>query len=796
MLNSSNGLYEFGPFRLDPVRRVLWREGEIVPLRSKAFDTLLALLRSRGRVLEKDELLREVWGETIVEESGLTRNIAEVRRTLGERLEERRYIVTVPGRGYRFVAEVREVAREIELEIGPEIEADEEGVIEETRTVSRIISEEEVIEAEPAALDASPVAWLESAPPRRPLFRRKAIRLGRLGGELALMAIVAAGLFFYFSRRPALTEKDSILLADFVNTTGDAAFDGTLKQGLAVQLEQSPFLNIFSEARTRETLRMMQRQPDESLTLPLAREICLRHGIKAALSGAIAALGSHYVITLEAINAQTGDVIARAQTEAAGKERVLRELSNAARDLRERLGESLGSLQKFHAPIEQASTASLAALQVYSLGRAQVMQGNRAAALRFYQRAVELDPDFAIAWNALAALQSHVDAAAALASINKAYALRDRASEMERWRITLTWHEMTTGDLDKLIEEAELWKQNYPHSWRPYWSLANSYAGIGQNEKALAHARELVRLDPYAADHHLLLAELLGRLDRSAEAGEVCLQMATLNFKPARCFHGAGLSAPEAAAPGSGADEFNYQDTLWQAGNAAQAGQWQRAWQLSRQGAELARRNNSLDHAALLTKNVLVAGALFGVCKKETLPDEPALATSPRLEWRVDAALAQLWCGQAAPAEAFIEQQRHAMPRHTLLHGLYLPTLRAALALQRAEPEQTLTWLKETDRFAAAASNWSVWLRGQAYLHKQDGATAAAAFQQIIAHRGWYLGSPLHPLAHLGLARALALTADQAKSREAYQRFFTLWKDADADLPVLTAARQEYEKLR
>ena len=337
-----------------------------------------------------------------------------------------------------------------------------------------------------------------------------------------LVVAAAATIFLYFHRASALTEKDTILIADFVNTTGDAVFDGTLKQGLAVQLTQSPFLNLFPDARVRQTLRLMGRPPDDRVTKEVAREICQRQGLKAFLAGSITNLGTSYVITLEAVNGQSGEEIASEQAEAGSKEQVLKALSQAASKLREKLGESLGSIQKFDAPLEEATTSSLEALKAYSLGNEQSISGKYLQAIPFYKRAVELDPNFALAYIGIAIQYGNTNQPG-LAAENaaKAFALKDRVSEYEKLRISSFYYSQVTGEVDKAIEVQELMKRTYPRDHRGPGNLSDRYLRIGQFEKAVAEAREALRLNPNAVAWHANLGEAFLRLNRFAESREV-----------------------------------------------------------------------------------------------------------------------------------------------------------------------------------------------------------------------------------------------------------------------------------
>ena len=437
MQKQQKQLYEFGPYRIDASERILIREGQPVALAPKAFDTLLVLVENSGHVVDKEELMSRVWPDTFVEEVNLAVNVSSVRKVLGARPDGRQYIETVPKRGYRFVADIRKVEIDLNdlllkehiqssIEVTTELTGHEdEGAQEIPREeVSRYRATATSYEDSRRQADAGQMS----------VIRRYKTRAAIIA---ALLVVAVAAAFLHFSRKAALTEKDTILVADFINTTGDSVFDPTLKQALAVQLQQSPFLSMFSDQRVQETLRYMSRSPDERVTGAVAREICERQGIKAMLTGSIASLGSHYVITLEALNAQTGDVLAREQVEAERKEQVLRKLGEAASRLREKVGESISTMRRFDAPIEQATTTSLDALKAYSLGRQQHNRGDWSGAVPLYKHAIELDPDFALAYGGLAALHNNLfqfDLADQYG--RKAFDLRSRLSERERLYIS------------------------------------------------------------------------------------------------------------------------------------------------------------------------------------------------------------------------------------------------------------------------------------------------------------------------------------------------------------------------
>jgi len=625
---------------------------------------------------------------------------------------------------------------------------------------------------------------------------------------LAALVIAAAALayFFYFrpNRAPALSERDTILIADFDNKTGDEIFDGTLKQGLAVQLEQSPFLNLFADNRVRDTLKLMNRSPDERVTTEIGREICQRQGLKALIAGSIAPLGSHYVLTLTAINSTSGDVIAREQIEAEGREQVLKALSQAAVRLREKLGESLNSIQKFAAP-KEVTTSSLEALKAYSLGQVLRNSGKEPEAIRYLKRAVEIDPNFALAHGSLAFSYINTNQAElAQQSAEKAYALRDQLSESERLTILDGYYGLVTGEIEKKIEIGELRTQLYPRNAGPFMNLSLSYLQIGQFEKIVPEASEALRLTPKSTIPYGHLGAAFTGLNRFAEAREILERGLKLN-PDFTGFHGrlyqlsfavgdtAAMQQQLDWAKGK-TDEYVALD--WQTGPASFAGQWRRAQGLSRRSIDDALRSNAKQVAAEYLAEAALRGAAFDQCTQSKAAAMQALALEHNPSTTTRAVLAMALCGEASQARRLIDElvQRH--PKDTRINGIWAPTIRAAIELQRGKAQPAVDLLEGGKRYEAAAQFWPQYLRGQTYLKLGRGAEAAVEFQKILDHRGHSPLSVLYPLAHLGLARAAAMNGDATKARQAYQEFFTLWKDADADLPALIKAKREYEKLK
>jgi serine/threonine protein kinase/tetratricopeptide (TPR) repeat protein len=622
--------------------------------------------------------------------------------------------------------------------------------------------------------------------------------------SIALLAIATLTAAFYFNRKPVLTEQDTILLSDFVNTTGDSIFDGTLKQGLAVQLGQSPFLHLFPDVRVRQTLRLMGRSPDERVTAEIASEICERQGLKALIVGAIAPLGSHYVITLEAANGRSGEVLAREQTEAASKEQVLKALSLAASRMREKLGESLGSIQKFDAPLE-VTTSSLEALKAFSLGVEQTQSGKFLEAIPFYKRAVELDPKFAYAYGTLAVNYYNTKQPRLAAEYaERAFALRDRMSELEKLRITSFYYAFVTGEVDKGIETVQLYKRTYPRDERGPLNLSDRYGMIGQFEKAVDEGNRALFLNPNNAVAYWNLADSLTRLNRFPEAKETCEQAIQQKLDTIAIHYflyqiafaeddGAGMQQQLTWASGR-LDEYMALD--WQNGAAAFAGQWRRAQDFSRRSIDLATSSNAREVAARYAADAALRAAVFGKHNQT----KTAVAQSQALE-RNQVSMARLTlalalCGEANQAQSLVEELVKRYPKNTLVNQLWLPIIQAALELQRNNPTQAVQVLEATRRYESAAEFWPQYVRGVAYLSLKQGNEASAEFHRILDHRGEATLSVLYPLARLGLARAIALTGDTDKSRKEYQSFFELWKNADTDLPILVEAKHRFQLLK
>ncbi|PYS51538.1 MAG: hypothetical protein DMF68_03960 [Acidobacteria bacterium] len=652
-----------------------------------------------------------------------------------------------------------------------------------------------------AAEDARPTSSVEYIITGIKQHRKGALLIA----SLVAILIAATILFIRFRGAHVLTEKDTILLTDFVNTTGDTVFDGTLKQALGVHLGQSPFLNIYPDDQVRQALKFMGRQPDERITKDVGREICERQGIKALLTGTISSLGSHYVIMLEALNAQTGDAIAREQTEAESKEQVLQKLGIAASKLREKLGESLSSIQKFDAPVEQATTSSLEALKAFALGNEQRNKNSYLEAIPFYKRAIELDPNFALAYARIGVMYGNIGQPQLSAEYSrKAFELRDRVSEREKFYISSHYYSNVTREMEKNIETLELWKQAYPRDYVPRNNLSVAYQAIGQYEKAVSESNEAVRLNPNSANVYVNLGFSFLALNRYEEAKTVFTQ--AMAQKPDYPDYHTGLYL---VAFIQGDTAAMQQQVAWYAGKpveydiyatqsetAAFSGQLRKAREFNQRAVELAVQHDLKEVAAGIASMQAVTDALYGDCKRVKDGAAKSLALARTVESLPASATALAFCGEAAQAQPMIDEAAKLYPTDSALSAMALPTIRATIELRRNNYAQAIQLLQSTNRYEGRSQLWVRYTRGLAYLGQHAGAEAAADFQYILDHRGDWITSPMYPLAQLGIARAAALTGDTAKARKAYQDFLALWKDADQDIPILQEAKQEYEKLK
>ncbi len=623
-------------------------------------------------------------------------------------------------------------------------------------------------------------------------------------GLIATSGIMAAGLT---ARRagpvPALVqtpEKKTVLVAGFSNTTGDAAFDATLREALIVQLQQTPFLTLLPEAGVRETLRLMARAPDEPLTSNVARQIVARRGIAAWITGSIATQDHHYVIVLTA-STGGGAVLARERVDAVGKAQVLGALDRAVVQLRRTLGESAPTIQTFSTPVDQATTASLDALKAYALGAEQSRRGDYATAASLFQRAVQIDPDFALAHQALAVEEMNSSSSErVVTAAARAFELRGRVTPGEEASIVAFYHRSVTGDVDQAIAAASKWQRMYPSEWRPYNALADLYWSIGAWTQASDAAREAVRLNPDAATPYSNLAGALYGLGRFDEAREVYRQAMARGFDAPEYHVYLWRIAVLAADREATRQQLDWigSSSTWAlnilAESSALQGRWREAQARTTQTAALfdARGLSGLATRALSYE--MMHGALFGDCAVSRRAI-PRVLTSQVQEEQAEAMLVMALCGDPDRALRLAEALRARRPLDTLITRVWLPSIQASAALTRGQPAHAIDLLRMTAPYEGTAESWPIYLRALALLRTGEGELARAEFDKILQHPGWTFWPPFGALSQLGRARAAAMIGDVDTASRAYEDLFALWRDADANLPVLVQARREYARL-
>jgi tetratricopeptide (TPR) repeat protein len=647
---------------------------------------------------------------------------------------------------------------------------------------------------------------------RGPWHKRKKWAAPAAAG--VVIAVMGVGGWFYDTRRAhALNETDTVVLADFTNKTNDAVFDEALRQGLAVQLEQSPFLSLISDQRTRQTLQLMGKSPDAKLTPEVARELCERTASKAYLSGTISNIGSQYVLGINAVNCQTGDTLAQEQATADSKEHVLGALGDAANKLREKLGESLKTVHKLATPIEQATTPSLEALQAYSMGRNLMLtQGNYSAAVPQFQRAIQLDPNLAMAYASLGTTYHNLgEKELAAENTRRAFELRAKVSEREKFYIESHYHHFVTGDLEKAKQVYELWAQTYPRDSGPINNLGVVYQTLGQYEKSFENFRAAQRLAPNDAVSYSNTLGVLVNLNRVKEARAMAADAAAKKVdSPGIRFDlyqlaflqsdDAGLADQASWAadrPGDDAVMLYYE-----ADTAAYYGQLNKARDLSRQAIAAAERAQRPERAAVSQAAAGLREALFGNGAEAKRNAGVALKSSNARDVQFLSTLALAMVGDKERAVEFADAMKSRFPQDTVVQFNYVPTIYAQIALFDGDAPRAIEFLRAATPYElglAASSNYStymypVYVRGQSYLAARQGSAAAAEFQRILNWPGVVSNEPIGALAYLGLARARAMNNEPAEARTSYNNFLTLWKNADSSFPFLSAVQAEVPK--
>ena len=648
----------------------------------------------------------------------------------------------------------------------------------------------------------------------KPAAKSTRFRWAAAAATVVVMGLAVGGWLLFSRRAHALTDKDTIVLADFTNTTGDAVFDGTLRQGLSVQLEQSPFLSIISDQQIQQTLQMMGQKPDVKLTPEIAREICQRTGSAAALDGSITQIGTPYLLTLKTVNCSNGETLASTEVQASDKNHVLDALGKTASEMRNKLGESLSTVQKFDTPLEQATTPSLEALKAFSSGRGAA---SPPLAIPFLKRAIELDPNFAVAYAWLGVWFTSIGEPSIAADYtSKAYELRDRASEPEKYFISAIYYKEVTGNLEKAEQSCKLWAQDYPRAEMPHDYLSGGiYPQMGRYDGVVSEAQEAIRLKPdYSVSYVLLMFGdmALNRLDDANATYRQAFERKLYHFFYPLALYQMSFLQNDAAGMkqqvtlSAGQPEIEATLLANEADTAAYSGRLREAEDLTRRAMESAERTEKKEKAATFSATSGLREALFGNAEEARRLAAQAMEHSAGVDVVYGSALALVYAGDNGQAQELTEGLDKRFPEATIVQFNYLPSLRAKLALNRGNAKEAIEILRAAAPYELGRTTFTgdyfwnalypVYVRGEAYLAVHRGAEAAVEFQKILDHRGIVLNLPIGALAHLQIGRAYAMQGDIAKAKAAYQDFLTLWKDADPDIPVLIAAKAEYAKLK
>jgi DNA-binding winged helix-turn-helix (wHTH) protein len=741
-------------FEANPKTGEFLRKGVRVKLQEQPFRLLELLLENAGEIVSRESVRQRLWpGNTFVDfDASLGVAVGKLREALGDDADNPRFIETIPRRGYRFMAPVQEATHNPELAV------------------------------------ASPIASSS-----RTQSRRRAIT-----SAIALAILLGAlGVYLKSRQQARLAQRDGIIVGDFSNSTGDPVFDGSLRRAVIVQLAQSPFFIIPPDTKLAETLQGLGRPPDEKLTPALAREVCQQAGARAAVTGTISQQGAGYVIALEADRCADGNSLARQEVTAAGKSEVLRNLGDAIVRLRLKLGESRDSLQEYDVPIEQATTNSLEALKAYQFGLEMRARDNSPKSIPAFKAAVTLDPNFAMAYAQLGSAYSNSgETIAGSQYFKRAFELRSRITEPERFYIAGRYFDIITGELEKASENYELWQQTYPDEWLAYNALANDANQMGRYETSIKAAKETVLLNPnHSFGYTNLVLGLLGA-NRFDEAKAVC-EEAVARRRDGDTIH-MSLYAMAFMEGNKKAlqRETNEPGMLYVEAEAAAAqGKMKEASRLFQQNVAQLHADGQRESAA----NTMAYDALLSALIGRTREARRRAAASLDLgrgetDLGLDA-LAFAVAGDPAQAKNIAEEFNRSYPLATLNMGVYSPMIQTVIAESRRPSTEEVTEMMKPAlpyEFGQEGDLLPVYIRGQAYLASHSGADAAKEFQKMLDHRGVDPVSPYISLAYLGLARADDLVGKKTESLQAYEHFFQLWKNADNDIPILQAAHREY----
>ena len=814
----------FGSFRLDRANHCLWKDAERVSITPKAYDVLCHLVEHSGSLVTPDEMLEVIWGDTYVNPEVLRKYVLEIRKALGDKADDPQFVETVPKRGYRFIAPVCADQEPATSDAG-------EAITSSTLEITPPSAPSDDRQLERSASSGA-TSFIRSGEFWRVgvlLGDRVLTRVRSMGWMVSIpfalvIVLLAISSHFYLQRTPKLTDKDTIVLADFANSTGDPVFDDTLKTALNIALKQSPFWNVLPEGKIAATLNLMTRPASTALNPEVARELCQRAASKAYLAGSIASLGNQYVLVLKAVNCQSGDILAEVQATAAAKEKVLDTLSQAASKLRGEVGESLSTVQKFDVPLAEATTSSLEALKAYTLGGKAANEKGPAAALPYDQRAIELDPNFAMGYSDLGNDYYNLgETSRASEYFTKAFQLREHANGWERLQLTADYYQNVTGELDKAVETLQEEIESYPRRAAPYGDLGQVFAGLAQHEKAVEVVKQGLRLAPDSVAYYENLANYALALQRFDEARRIVHEAQARKLEEF-ALHSAlyALAFVDSDSPAmaehqqwfAGKPEENFGLSL-ASDTEAYGGHVRKARELTRRAVDSAVRADRKENGAIWQAISAQREAAYGYPAAARRLAAMALKLAPASQGaQAEAALAFASVGDAARAESLAQNLGKSYPLDTQMQALWLPSIQAQLALNKKSPSSALTALQAASpiefgsiQFVANSSClYPTYIRGEAYLAAGQGTAAAAEFQKILDHNGIVWNCWTGALAHLGVARANALQARASQSGDAeaarlraliaYKDFLALWKDADPEIPVLKQAEAEYAKLQ
>jgi DNA-binding winged helix-turn-helix (wHTH) protein/Tfp pilus assembly protein PilF len=782
--DTSPACFRFGDDFVLDTRAYYLRSGALtLKLKPASMELLILLIEHRGELVTREQMVERIWGKGIFLDTDNSINVAisKIRQVLRDDPERPRFVLTVPGKGYRFIASVEEVTPLTTLDLQQDTTSGAVGRAE-LRGGARY-------------------------------SRKKSWTVAVLVLAAGLVAMLAGGLYVRSRRVTGLTKLDTILISDFTNKTGDPIFDETLRQALSIELSQSPFLRVASDLQIAETLRRMGRSPRDPLTRETAAEVCLRMGGKAFFVGTISAMGSRYILGLEALGCSTGERLAAAQAQAENKEGVLGTLGEVASQVRIRVGESLPSLENYAFPVN-ATTKSLEALKAFSMGLKAEREVGPIDAITFYQQAIQLDPDFSLAYATLArAYEDFGEDQEAVRNYTKAFEFRDRLSERERYFILTLYYETVTGELEKAKEAGELWTATYPKDGYAREKLGTVYSDLGELEKAYDQFLEALRLDPesevnvynaggfsqsvglLSASEHILQTALADGLDGEA----VHMAWYGLAFQQRDTAEMKRQVAWATGKPG-------IEEVLVEEDSEAQAyfGRIHKARELSERAIESATRDKLIEMAA----NYQVVAALreieIGEVSSSARHVRLALAVRPTRGVKVQAALALARGGNVGRARTLLKEVRDQNPADTLVNSYWAPAVEASLANRSGNPQVAVSKLQTATPYELSMAPpigdevfmYPTYIRGQAYLAENNGRAAIVEFKKVLDHPGVMLTCILGALARLQLARAEVLTGDRNAALRDYQAFLALWKDADPDVSIFKQARAEYKKLQ